>query len=309
MNKKEHKVLCVGLCCLDIVMYCKSYPEEDSDQRCLYHKWQRGGNASNNVTIFAEFGFPCEILGTMSYDIGGQFMKKDFEEYGISTKNCHFFEDYESPTSTIWINTQNGSRTIVHSNKNMPEVSFEDFTMLDMNNYTWIHFECRPYYEDMKKMIQYIRLWNDFGDNHPIKISVEVEKPRLELMEILSLGDVVFISKDFASACGYSDMVSAVNGLCNNLRDEAVLICAWGEKGACAKTKEGPVMKSEAFPPEKMVNTLGAGDAFVAATIIVLSRSENVSNAIEFGCKVAGAKCGMSSTKGLAELVFDINIS
>lgn len=40
--------------------------------RCISHKWQRGGNASNSATIFAEFGVPCEILGTMSTDLGGQ---------------------------------------------------------------------------------------------------------------------------------------------------------------------------------------------------------------------------------------------
>lgn len=44
-------------------------------------------------------------------------MKKNFEEHNISTENCHFYEEFESPVSTIWINSKNGSRTIVHSNK------------------------------------------------------------------------------------------------------------------------------------------------------------------------------------------------
>lgn len=68
-------------------------------------------------------------------------------------------------------------------------------------------------------MIAYIRKWNSNEDAmNQIKVSVEIEKPRLELMEILELGDVVFISKDFASACGYSDMTSAVEILCHKLR-------------------------------------------------------------------------------------------
>ena len=33
METANNKVLSVGLCCLDIVMVCKSYPKEDSDQR------------------------------------------------------------------------------------------------------------------------------------------------------------------------------------------------------------------------------------------------------------------------------------
>ncbi|KFM75139.1 Ketohexokinase, partial [Stegodyphus mimosarum] len=228
MEKPSKKVLCVGLCCLDIVMVCKSYPIEDSDQRCISHRWQRGGNASNSSTIFSVFGIPCEILGTMSKDIGGQFMKKDFEIHNISTDNCSFYEQFESPVSVVWINSQNGSRTIVHSNKNMPEVAFDSFKVLDLKKYQWMHFECRPYTDDMKSMIQYIRLWNDKNEvEDKIKVSVEIEKPRLELMEILELGDVTFISKDFASACGYTDMISAVENLSFRIRPESIIICAW----------------------------------------------------------------------------------
>ncbi|GFR26918.1 ketohexokinase [Trichonephila clavata] len=296
------KVLCVGLCCLDLVMYCESYPIEDSDQRSLSHSWQRGGNASNNCSVFAEFGIPVEILGTMSNDIGGQFMKKDFEQCGICFENCHFYEEYESPVSSDWINVQNGSRTIMFSNKNMPEVSFEDFKCLDLNNYSWIHFECRPYFEEMKKMIQLIRDWNSQKENTYIIVSVEVEKPILEMMEILSLGDFVFISKDFAAMCGYNDMVSTANALCSTLRPEAAIICPWGEKGACAKTVDGSIVVSDAYPPEKILTTLGAGDTFVAATIMAILKGKDLAEAINIGCKVAGAKCGMSDTKGLAKL-------
>ncbi|GFT96218.1 ketohexokinase [Nephila pilipes] len=298
------KVLCVGLCCLDLVMYCKSYPVEDSDQRCVSHSWQRGGNASNNCSVFAEFNVPIEILGTMSYDVGGQFMKKNFEDYGICIENCHFFEEYESPTSTNWINIQNGSRTIVHSNKNMPEVSFEDFKCLDLNNYSWIHFECRPYYEDLKKMIKYVRDWNAEKDHDPVKVSIEIEKPRMgfDMMEVITLGDFIFISKDFAITCGHSDMVSAVKALSINLKPGSTIICPWGDKGACAKIAEGFLVMSEAYPPEKILTTLGAGDTFIAATIIALMKGIELANAINIGCKVAGAKCGMYDTRGLVKL-------
>jgi len=302
METDSKKVLCVGLCCLDIVMVCESYPKEDSDQRCLSHQWQRGGNASNNATIFAEFEVPCEILGTMSTDIGGQFMKNDFSLHNISCENCHFYDDFESPTSVVWINSQNGSRTIVHSNKDMPEITFEDFKVLNLENYSWIHFECRPNYENIKTIIEHIRTWNSNEANNQIRISIEIEKPKTESLEMLGLGDVVFISKDFAVACGYSDMTSAVEVLCHELRPGGVLICAWGDNGACAKTYDGPVHISKAYQPSQIVYTLGAGDTFVAATIISLMKGEKLCDAIHIGCKVAGTKCSMHDTQGLADL-------
>ena len=40
-------------------------------------------------------------------------MQQDFKKHNISTENCHMYEEYDSPFATIWINTQNASRTIV----------------------------------------------------------------------------------------------------------------------------------------------------------------------------------------------------
>lgn len=81
-----------------------------------------------------------------------------------------------------------------------------------------------------------------------------------------------------------------------------ILICAWGDCGACGKTSDGVTYISEAYAPSKIVNTLGAGDTFVAATIISLMRGDSLGEALHIGCKVAGTKCGMHDIQGLAQL-------
>lgn len=58
-------------------------------------------------------------------------------------------------------------------------------------------------------------------------------------------------------------------------------------------------MSSKAFPPDSLVDTVGAGDTFNAATILALSEGKTLHEAIVFGCKVAGAKCGMMGYKDL----------
>lgn len=51
----------------------------------------------------------------------------------------------------------------------------------------------------------------------------------------------------------------------------ATLICAWAEEGADAMGPDGELVHSDAFPPETLVDTLGAGDTFNAAVIFALS--------------------------------------
>ena len=85
----------------------------------------------------------------------------------------------------------------------------------------------------------------------------------------------------------------------------ATVICPWGEQGAIGMTTNGEMFSSQAFRPVKVVDTLGAGDTFNAATIFALGRGQNLQKAISFGCRIAGAKCGMKGNLGLKDL--DLN--
>uniref|UniRef100_A0A669PM30 Carbohydrate kinase PfkB domain-containing protein n=1 Tax=Phasianus colchicus TaxID=9054 RepID=A0A669PM30_PHACC len=49
------------------------------------------------------------------------------------------------------------------------------------------------------------------------------------------------------------------------------MICAWAEEGADALEPDGTLVHVDAFPPERLVDTLGAGDTFNAAVIFALS--------------------------------------
>ena len=82
----------------------------------------------------------------------------------------------------------------------------------------------------------------------------------------------------------------------------AVVICAWGEKGAVAADSSGQVHCSPAFPPPSLTDTLGAGDTFNAGVIHTLSQGATVSDAISFACRLAGAKCGMHGFDDLNSL-------
>ncbi len=106
---------------------------------------------------------------------------------------------------------QTGSRTIVHTNKDLPELTPSDFSSRLVptlsSDLDWLHFEGRNV-ENVREMIAMAR-----RAAPGLRISVEVEKvgARGKNHETLvPLGDVVVVSKDVARAAGAKDKEEAL---------------------------------------------------------------------------------------------------
>uniref|UniRef100_UPI00398F6689 ketohexokinase isoform X3 n=1 Tax=Pristiophorus japonicus TaxID=55135 RepID=UPI00398F6689 len=182
--------------------------------------------------------------------------------------------------------------------ENLPNVTSEDFRKIDLSQYKWIHWEGRNASEQVA-MIRQVELYNaTVPAEQQITTSVEIEKTREELYQLFGHGDVVFVSKDIARHFGFNSASEAVKGLYNRVKPGAYLICAWAEKGADAMGPDG-VFHSNAFPPEKLVDTLGAGDTFNAAVLVALYNDKSIQESLTFGCQIAGKKCGIQGYDGI----------
>nr|XP_028581175.1 ketohexokinase-like isoform X1 [Podarcis muralis] len=298
----EKRVLCVGLVCLDIISVVERYPAEDSDTRCLSQRWQRGGNASNTCTVLALLGAPCAFMGSLAPGHAADFVREDFQRYEVDLAHVVPRPARALPTSMVISNSTTGTRTILHAARclgNLPDVTAADFEQVNLSQYKWIHWEGRNASEQVK-MIQRVEAYNrTCPPSDRVTTSVEVEKTRPEIYQLFGYGDVVFVSKDVAKARGFYSAAEAVKGLRRYLKPGATLVCAWAEEGADAMGPDGVLVHSDAFSPEVVVDTLGAGDTFNAAVILALSRGRPLAEAITYGCQVAGRKCGVHGYDGI----------
>ncbi|XP_029943258.1 ketohexokinase isoform X3 [Salarias fasciatus] len=296
---ERQRILCVGLVCLDIVSVVDKYPEEDSDSRCVSQRWQRGGNASNSCTVLSLLGAPCSFMGSLSAGPVADFIMADFLSHAVDVSAVVWQDEGQTPCACCVVCPSSGTRTVVLSDTNLPDVTADDFSKVDLRQYKWIHWEGRNADEQVK-MIERVMMHNSkLPPQQQITISVEIEKTREPLYQLFPLADVVFISKDVARHFGFHSAEAALRGLYSRVKPGAVLLCAWAEKGAEALGPDGMLIHSDAFPPEALVDTLGAGDTFNAAVIYKLSRGEHLKDAVTFGCRVAGRKCGFHGYEGL----------
>lgn len=296
---EEKQILCVGLVVLDIINVVDKYPEEDTDRRCLSQRWQRGGNASNSCTVLSLLGARCAFMGSLAPGHVADFLVADFRRRGVDVSQVAWQSQGDTPCSCCIVNNSNGSRTIILYDTNLPDVSAKDFEKVDLTRFKWIHIEGRNASEQVK-MLQRVEEYNAKQPlPQKVRVSVEIEKPREELFQLFSYGEVVFVSKDVAKHLGFKSAVEALRGLYSRVKKGATLVCAWAEEGADALGPDGQLLHSDAFPPPRVVDTLGAGDTFNASVIFSLSKGNSIQEALRFGCQVAGKKCGLQGFDGI----------
>jgi len=284
-------VLAVGVVTLDIINHVKHYPAEDSEVRVISQDKRAGGNAANTLCVLSQFGHCCYWLGTLADDEGSHFVLNNFKHYEIDTSLAVTIADAHLPTSYISLSQQTGSRSIQHF-RNLPELAFDDFLQARLADYDWLHFEGRNV-EVLERML----LQAQTADP-PVRISVEVEKPRPNIELLFERADVLFFSQSYAEYQGFEDAQSFLIGMRQQCSC-SLLFCAWGRLGA-AGMQDDELFFVSADVVSNVVDSIGAGDVLNAALIHGLGMGLEAEPALQQAVKLAAKKCRQ---KGLDDLL------
>ena len=275
-------ILLVGTATLDIVYTLDRYPAEDDEVRARGLRVCRGGNAANSAVVLSQLGHRCSFAGVLADAAETAVIEQDFSHHGVDFLSCARMSG-RPPTSSIQLTT--ASRTIVHY-RDLPELTAEQFAHIDLTPFDWVHFEGRNVPE-LRKMLGRVRIVRPH-----LPVSLELEKPREGVELALDKPVLLICSRAYAQHCGHG----APYDFLAQLRQQAMqadLVVAWGEAGAYGLSRNGVAAHSRAFPPERVVDTLGAGDTFNAGLIDAVVHGAELPQALEAACRLAGVKCGV----------------
>lgn len=284
------RILGTGIATLDIINTVDGYPGEDAEVRALEQSVRLGGNTANTLGVLAQVGHQCHFAGVLAGDMGGQRIVLELEARGIDLKHARRMAGGAAPTSYIALNRQNGSRTIIH-HRDLPEFEMDDFMEVPVESFDWLHFEARNC-DELATMLAYAR---SMVTDQPI--SLEVEKERDGLEQLWSFPDIIIFSRAFALGRGFlqpEGFLAEARGWA----PQAMLVLPWGDQGAWAM-KGDELLHSPAFPPDEVVDTLGAGDTFNAGLIHAMASGRALSLALDDACRLAGRKVGQIGLEGL----------
>jgi len=277
-------ILLTGVATLDIINELNHYPAEDSEARATAQRIQTGGNASNTAIVMQQLGLNTHLLASRADDNNAEQVFSYLESNQVNTRLCPVHKNATTPTSYITLNSSNGSRSIVHY-RNLPELQAAEFSALQLNHQLnhidWFHFEARAC-DALLIMLKHAKSFNK-------PVSIELEKNRDGIENIMQYADVLLISKPFALSQGFKNATQCLSFFATKYPN-SIITCSWGDQGAWL-THQSNMIHQPAFNAQPVIETLGAGDTFNGGFINSLIHQKNPQQALAFACKLAANKC------------------
>ncbi|QCU90507.1 PfkB family carbohydrate kinase [Thiomicrorhabdus sediminis] len=274
------KILGIGNAVLDTILTVEHHPEANEEMRALDKHTATGGNVNNSLYVLNQLGHETSICTTFAADAEAKQLQTDLHKRGISTEHTQTFIKGRTPSSYITLNVQNGDRTIVHY-RDLPEVSFDFFAKIEIEDYDWLHFEGR----NLTHLPGMLNISKTFLTHQPI--SLEVEKPRDGIEALFAQANLIIFSHHYAKAKGFdngADLLASLNLAQTNL------VCTWGEQGVWYQQAGGSTEHLAAVKVSTVIDTLGAGDTFNAGLIHALLEKQPLADAVRYANELAAKK-------------------
>ncbi|KAL5136808.1 Ribokinase [Glycine soja] len=317
---------------VDFLAVVPSFPKPDSKIRTTEFTFQGGGNNGNTMTCAARLGLKPRIISKVSNDGPGKTMLEELEAEGVDTSFFVVSKEGTSPFSYVIVDNQTKTRTCIFT-PGYPEMVPQDLPRANLlsalDGARMVYFDARM--PDSALVIAQ----EAFHQNIPILI--DAERPREGLNDLLKASSIpralvsiilrlprlkfaiVTLGKDGCimlercvddegSHIEEMDVESCLTTLKERKDDSTAMptciaspvtkLRAKGiEESVCGRLYYGA---SEKIPPSELMDTTGAGDAFVGAVLYAICANISPEKMLPLASYVAAANCrALGARRGL----------
>jgi len=278
------QILVIGAANTDLTAYVDRIPEGGETIHGDLFTTGFGGKGANQAVAAKRAGATVSLIAGLGADIFGENTRAHLEVEGIDTSGI-FYGKRPSGVAHIWVDSKGENRIIIIPGANLELTNeFIESAVLKISNLSIVIAQCELPQKFAVAAFKSAKAKNALTILNPapaVKLSPEV----IELSDWIIPNEIEFNS--LVSQLSGGDLVE----LLKNFYPEKNLLVTLGSDGAILRTRNGEIIKAAA-PKTEVIDTTGAGDAFVGAFAAALSTRKDLRTALEFAIKFASSSVG-----------------
>lgn len=187
----------MGVAGLDYILGVEKYPAADEKIRTVMYKVVGGGNVANTLTAVSRLGIQSSLFSIIGRDSSGDQILQELAKDSVDTKWCVITDESPSAVTHVVVDSETSSRTCIHAAMSV-EISEDEVAQKwdafasrcePKSAISLIHFDSRQ----TLAAVALARKANEAG----VPVSVDLEKFRPHLQDLIPLCDLVFTNKHF----------------------------------------------------------------------------------------------------------------
>jgi ribokinase len=278
------QILVIGAANTDLTAYVDRIPEGGETIHGDLFTTGFGGKGANQSVAAKRAGADVALIAGLGADISGQNTKAHLESEGIDTSGI-FLGKQPSGVAHIWVDAKGENRIIIIPGANLElTIEFIESAVLKIKGLSIVLAQCELPQEFAIAAFKSAKVKNAITILNPapaVKLSPEL----IELSDWIIPNQIEFNS--LATEVPDGDLVEQIK----NFYPDKNLLVTLGSDGAILRTKNGEIMKVTA-PKNEVIDTTGAGDAFVGAFAAALNAGKELQIALEFAIEFASNSVG-----------------
>ncbi len=279
------KITVLGSYNQDLTMYTARFPRPKETLKNGEFFMSPGGKGANQAHAAAQLGGEVTLIAKVGADAFGQVAKQHFQDAGISTKGI--LTDLERPTgcAMILVERDSGENSIIVSsgaNNSILEAEIDRFTSIIQSG-DIILFQFENSLSIVEYTINLARKGQALVCLNPAPMITPFPMELLPLIDILILNEVE--AEDLVGHAVHNPEDAKMYAHDLVSLGAQIVIITLGSNGVVA-VSENQCLFEPAFKV-KVVDTTGAGDAFVGGFAVAYSETHELTFALRFASATA----------------------
>ena len=270
------KVLVLGSINIDFVSFVSRYPQPGETLVSNDFDIFQGGKGANQAIALAKLDVPTLMLGKVGKGTLSNLALSSLKESGVNTNGISKSQKSSTGSASIWVNAQGQNSIVIYPGAN-GEVD-EDYIIQHEKLFDDASWLLTQFEVPLKSILSALRLAKKHGlktvmDPAPVK---KIGNDHIwELVDYLLPNEI-----ELKELTHTEDVLKGIHILKSWGVKEVVV--KLGKRGAAYEGK-GKLLSFPAVPVERVIDTTGAGDCFVAGFLYGMIQWGDIPQAIKIG--------------------------